>query len=153
MVVGATTSWEGSAVDEQVVDYSSRGPTADGRVAPTLVAPSDWVTAPHHHDCRDVLGGFEIPDTDGSNAWFLGTSAATPDRLNTVGKLIAATSDRRVEITIRAAHLPGDGVPLNQYLVDQDFALVCDNCREPLPAPRRAPRRAASDELTRRTSS
>ncbi|MFN2138133.1 MAG: S8 family serine peptidase [Candidatus Promineifilaceae bacterium] len=36
-----------------------------------------------------------------------------------------------VEITVRASLIGGDGVPGNNDLTDQDFALVCDNCRQP----------------------
>jgi len=34
-----------------------------------------------------------------------------------------------VTITITASSIGGDGVPYNGFPTDQDFALVCSNCR------------------------
>ena len=44
-------------------------------------------------------------------------------------------------VRVTAASLPGDGVPYTGDSTDQDFALVCRNCRKPLPPPRHATRR------------
>ena len=57
LAVGATR--EPSSAEPAVADFSARGPAADGRVKPDLVAPGDCVTSgalggPHAHAC---LGG------------------------------------------------------------------------------------------------
>ena len=58
-----------------------------------------------------------------------------PDRLNNLEDVqIAAPGDVAL-VTVTAINLPGDGVPFNGDPTDQDFALVCRNCRIPLPAP------------------
>ncbi len=62
-----------------------------------------------------------------------------PDRLNSVESImipaeqIPEGADGNFTIFIRAANIAGDGVPGNESLLDQDFALVVSNITDPLP--------------------
>jgi hypothetical protein len=64
----------------------------------------------------------------------------SPDRLNNLEDVHVAEPGSSALVTVTAFHLPGDGVPYNGDLTDQDFAIVCRNCRTPLPE-RRLPGR------------
>jgi hypothetical protein len=64
------------------------------------------------------------------------TPGGSADRLNNLEDVHVAAPGAIAVVTITAANLPGDGVPHNGDLTDQDFALVCRNCRAPIPAPR-----------------
>jgi subtilisin family serine protease len=84
IVVGATKNhraslWhEGQLGDiDQVADYSSRGPTRDGRIVPTVVAPGEAVISTIN-DRGGVLGGHDIGEPEGLYGLFAGTSAAAP---------------------------------------------------------------------------
>ncbi len=88
ITVGAIENWRISGNLHTVVEYSSRGPTTDGRMFPNVVAPGRGVGAAEHR-----LGGFygpiyEVPDTDGLYMSFEGTSAAAP---HVSGMLAVAT--------------------------------------------------------------
>ena len=64
------------------------------------------------------------------------------DRLNNLEDVhVLAPGDSSALITVTAANLPGDAIPYNGDPTDQDFALVCRNCKTPLPAPRHVTRR------------
>jgi hypothetical protein len=63
------------------------------------------------------------------------------DRMNNLEDVQIAVPGSLALVTVTAANLPGDGVPYNGDSTDQDFALVCRNCRAPPPAPRHATRR------------
>jgi serine protease AprX len=54
----------------------------------------------------------------------------TPDTRNNLEGLAFAAGELTgtFEITVSATNLPGDGIPNNADLTDQDFALVCFNC-------------------------
>lgn len=52
----------------------------------------------------------------------------TADARNNVENVFVAAPGGSVTIRIRAANLPGDGVPNSGSATDQDFALVCRNC-------------------------
>jgi Subtilase family len=78
ITVGAIENWREVGNLHTVVNYSSRGPTLDGRMFPTVVAPGRGVGAALHR-----LKGFygvlyEVRDTDGLYMSFEGTSAAAP---------------------------------------------------------------------------
>ena len=64
------------------------------------------------------------------------TTGGTADRLNNLENVHIASPGGVAVVTVTVANLPGDGVPLNGDLTDQDFALVCRNCLTPTPAPR-----------------
>jgi hypothetical protein len=66
-----------------------------------------------------------------------------PDRVNNLEAVHVAAPGATAVITVTAANLPGDAVPYDGDLTDQDFALVCRNCRTPAPAPRRPSGRVA----------
>ena len=78
ITVGAIDNWRVGGNLHTVVEYSSRGPTLDGRMFPTVVAPGRRVGAAEHR-----LGGicgriYEVSGTDGLYMSFEGTSAAAP---------------------------------------------------------------------------
>jgi hypothetical protein len=84
IVVGATKNyreslWHDSQLGDidQVADYSSRGPTQDGRIVPTVVAPGDAVISTIN-DRGGVLGGHDLGEPEGLYGMFAGTSAAAP---------------------------------------------------------------------------
>jgi len=66
----------------------------------------------------------------------LSAPGGSADRLNNLEDIHIAAPVAVAVVTVTVANLPGDGVPFNGDLTDQDFALVCRNCRTPLPAPR-----------------
>ena len=69
------------------------------------------------------------------NGW--SEPGGSADRLNNLEDVHIAVPGSVALVTVTAANLPGDGVPNNGDSTDQDFALVCRNCRTPIPAPRR----------------
>jgi hypothetical protein len=53
------------------------------------------------------------------------------DKVNTVEAVfLPAGVQGTIEISVVAANIAGDGVPGIGDITDQDFALVCDNCRD-----------------------
>jgi len=65
------------------------------------------------------------------------TTGGSADRLNNLEDVHLASPGSTAVITVTVANLPGDGVPNNGDLTDQDFALVCRNCNTPVTAPRK----------------
>ena len=63
LAVGATHYWDTNTI----ADYSSQGPTPDGRVKPDIVGTACAETASYEHYLRD-----------GNDCWFAGTSQASP---------------------------------------------------------------------------
>jgi len=60
--------------------------------------------------------------------------AATPDNKNNYEAVyLPAGTNNTVTIRVSGFNIAGDGVPGNADATDQDFALVCSNCMEPLP--------------------
>ena len=54
------------------------------------------------------------------------------DSLNNLENVYLATpASGPVTVTITGSSIGGDGVPYNGFPTDQDFALVCSNCRLP----------------------
>jgi len=61
---------------DQISDFSSRGPAADGRIKPEVVAPGEYVVGPM---TGMYMYGWLTPDpVQGLHAWVSGTSMATP---------------------------------------------------------------------------
>ncbi len=77
IVVGATQSPRVGDPDE-VLTGSSRGPTQDGRIAPTVVAPGADIASSRRLDGGTLCNQPEIPDTAGLYAYCSGTSMAAP---------------------------------------------------------------------------
>lgn len=77
IVVGATLSPRVGDPDELVLG-SSRGPTQDGRIAPTVVAPGADIASTRRLDGGSLCNLPEIPDTNGLYAYCSGTSMAAP---------------------------------------------------------------------------
>jgi subtilisin family serine protease len=63
MAVGATHYWDTNTI----ADYSSLGPTPDGRIKPDIVGTACGETAT-----------YEVGLRNGNNCWFAGTSSASP---------------------------------------------------------------------------
>ncbi|HSN55330.1 MAG TPA: S8 family serine peptidase, partial [Candidatus Sulfomarinibacteraceae bacterium] len=76
--VGAIRNWRSAGDADTVTDFSSRGPTIDGRIAPVLVAPAEAVTTTAHRDGGAIGDIGAIDGTDGLYTMFEGTSAAAP---------------------------------------------------------------------------
>lgn len=92
-------------------------------------------------DLTVVTAGATYAGNHFEDGWSIPGGAA--DRLNNLEDVHVATPGNLAVITVTVANLPGDGVPLNGDLTDQDFAIVCRNCRTPMAAPRRASGRIA----------
>ena len=76
------------------------------------------------HDAQTYLG----------NVFAAGTSVTggVADSLNNLENVyIAAPVAGGVVVTVTGTTIGGDGVPYNGFPTDQDFALVCSNCRLP----------------------
>jgi len=89
IAVGAQDSWGSSLVSGAngpafVAYYSSRGPAADGRMKPDIMAPGFWVlSAGAQPDQKGECDSDPLPDIDGERGrggllYMLGTSMATP---------------------------------------------------------------------------
>lgn len=65
------------------------------------------------------------------NVFSAGISVAggQADRINNVENVFLGPRSGTLKVRVRAHALPGDGVPLHGDETDQDFALVCSNCR------------------------
>ena len=66
LAVGASHYWDSNTI----ADYSSRGPTPDGRVKPDIVGTACAETASYEIEPPQFYGG--------NNCWFAGTSQAAP---------------------------------------------------------------------------
>jgi len=83
-----------------------------------------------------LVNNLDLTVTDGSstylgNAFTAGwssTGGSADNRNNLENVFIQSPSGASLTITVAATALPGDGVPYNATLTDQDFALVCSNC-------------------------
>ena len=97
---------------------------------PTLVNDLDLVveTAGDSYLGNHIVDGWSV-------------QGGTADRLNNLEDVQIAAPGSLALVRVTAASLPGDGVPYTGDSTDQDFALVCRNCRKPLPPPRHATRR------------
>lgn len=75
IVVGSSLNYRAGSID-QVSSFSSRGPTLDGRIAPTFTAPGEQIASTRNDDGGQCAIG--IPDTSGLYAICSGTSMAAP---------------------------------------------------------------------------
>ena len=58
------------------------------------------------------------------------TTGGSADSKNNTEGVIVANPGGSVTVRVKATNLPGDAVPGNATLTDQDFAFVCRNCAE-----------------------
>lgn len=63
------------------------------------------------------------------------TTGGAADALNNVENVFVTNPGPEVTIRVIASNLPGDGIPGNASLTDQDFALACRNCRQTVVIP------------------
>lgn len=88
---------------------------------PALVNDLDLQVA---HDAQTYRGNFFAAGAS--------VPGGTADSLNNLENVfVTSPVTGPVTITITASSIGGDGVPYNGFPTDQDFALVCSNCRLP----------------------
>jgi hypothetical protein len=104
-------------------------PAAAIRAAPTLV---------NDLDLRVLTAGETYLGNHMSDGWSV--LGGAPDQRNNLENVFLQSHGTTATIIIEAARLAADGVPGNDQVIDQDFALVCSNCAR-LAQPRRAGRR------------
>jgi hypothetical protein len=107
-------------------------PPAAIRAVPTLV---------NDLDLRVVTNDETYLGNHLRNGWSV--SGGAPDRRNNLENVYLESHGSTATIIIEAAQLAADGVPYNEYDIDQDFALVCSNCAEVM-KPRRPGRRLST---------
>ena len=77
-------------------------------------------------DLTVALGGGTYRGNVFSGGW--SAPGGSADRLNNLENVYVQNASGPATITVSAANVPGDGVPYNADLTDQDFAFVCSNC-------------------------
>ncbi|MGA9770828.1 MAG: S8 family serine peptidase [Blastocatellia bacterium] len=125
--------------------YELEGSIADA--ASPLRVTLAWTDAPgalagtalvNDLDLEIIIGGVTVyrgNRFDGASS----VEGGNPDRLNNVESITIPASaipqgfDGNFRIIVRAANVAGDGVPDNENILDQDFALVVYNITAPLP--------------------
>jgi subtilisin family serine protease len=127
--------------------YEIRGSIAD-RSGPLRVTLC-WTDAPGSLAGAALVNDLDLEITVGETTLYRGNVFAAdtsieggePDRLNNVeaiylpADLIPQGESGNFTITVRAANIAGDGVPGNQNMLDQDFALIISNIADPVVGP------------------
>lgn len=84
------------------------------------------------------VNDLDLTVSDGVTTWHgnvfasgWSVSGGSADPMNNLENVYLENPSGIFEITVQATNIPGDGVPGNGDVTDQDFALVCWNCTEP----------------------
>lgn len=77
-------------------------------------------------DLTVVVDGVTYLGNQFSGGW--STIGGTADTLNNLENVYVQNPSGEIIITIDAANIAGDGVPISGDTTDQDFALICYNC-------------------------
>jgi hypothetical protein len=77
-------------------------------------------------DLSVTVGGSTYRGNVFSGGW--SATGGSFDRLNNLENVYVQAASGAATVTVAAANVPGDGVPYNADLTDQDFVLVCSNC-------------------------
>lgn len=124
--------------------FEARGSLAD-RTRPLLVTLA-WTDVPGMLAAPGLVNDLDLEITIGGVTVYRGNNFSgrwsvqegEPDRLNNVESIflpaeaIPAGVSGNFTITVRATNIPGDGVPGNETILDQDFALVVYNIAQPV---------------------
>jgi hypothetical protein len=118
---GQTWTWAGSVADTTkplriVLNYTD---------APGAIGTSPQV---NNLNLSVVVNGITYLGNRFTGRW--STTGGTADNANNYEAIyLPATTTGEIVITVTAANIAGDGVPNNDKALDQDFALVCYNCK------------------------
>ena len=133
--------------------FQIQGAIAD-RSAPLRVTLA-WSDAPGTLIGPAIVNDLDLELTVGGVTVYRGNvfagsdsiAGGEPDRLNNVESiflppnLIPVGTEGNFTITVRATNIAGDGVPGNETILDQDFAIVVYNVAPPLQAPPPPPKK------------
>lgn len=128
--------------------FEIRGSLAD-RTRPLRVTLA-WSDAPGTLAAAPWVNDLDLEVRVGTSTLYLGNNFAGersavdgfPDRRNNVEsvfltpEMIPEGHEGTFTITVRAVNIAGDGVPGNESVLDQDFALVVYNVTDPIEAPK-----------------
>ena len=136
LAVGAAHYWDARAI----ADYSSQGPTPDGRVKPDIVGAA----------CGEVVS-YDLDPLDGNNCWFPGTSQASAH----VAGLAALVKQRFPAFTPRQVaqylkdHAEERGAAGADNVWGHGFAkLLASDAATPTPSPTPAPTATATPSVS-----
>lgn len=118
----------------QVREFVLGVPEPSNPVRVTLV----WTDAPGAVNANPALvNNLDLEVVDGANTYLgnvfsagMSTTGGSADALNNIENVYLANPGGALTVRVRATAIQGDGVPGNASPLDQDFALVCDNCSQ-----------------------
>lgn len=95
-----------------------------------------WTDAPGAVNANPALvNNLDLEVIAGANTYLgnvfsagLSTTGGVADALNNVENVYLSNAGGAVTVRVKGTAIQGDGVPGNATPLDQDFALVCDNC-------------------------
>ncbi len=95
-----------------------------------------WTDAPGAVSANPALvNNLDLEVIDGTNTYLgnvfsagASTTGGVADALNNVENVYLSSPGGALTVRVRGTAIQGDGVPGNATPLDQDFALICDNC-------------------------